>query len=504
MRYIRIVLISGTVLLILIALSLHIMSLSSTTVDKESDLPRANTAESTSNNNGEINTIEIVTAHVPHLIDGYVVDPWGSPVSGLKLRISSVANTNNLSANETNQVVSNNTGYFQFNVDQLGRYLIITDATAVFKSSTSPVSRTNRKIRIELSLKEQVVLFGRVTDTRGIPVPSAIISGRYNKKLAETDSIGRFQIVVAISLFGNPKISVARSGYQSLFITLDKKHYIDQQELEITLDFSTETMTVRGWIGNTYGQALPSQKIELLTPSINKFKSNTEDYSTYSDLGGFFEIEGVLVDNTYQLEVLPKTSHQKLINRNVYISTSMEPLKIILEPLELNSITGIITDFELNPLPNFKMSISSEASASYNNRFVTDDAGQFYIEQFPVGQVTFQTFRPPLYKVLGIEVSSSQIRVPIDYGWHIFSGRVNNIDGSPVRLALVELEANIKLGEIKSQSKRKTYTDRDGFFKFKNLGKGSHNLTVYIKGSPGYQQSYNIGHPNIVEHITLQ
>ncbi len=441
------------------------------------------------------------------LIEGRVVTYWGKPVSGISLTIPSEPFNNQFQNSPSNKAVSNKDGYFLIRTALPPGFSILTKATNVYKSSTSYVDSYSKILRIELRFQELIRVSGKVMDTFGIPVQGATIYYDSKNALSKSDEGGRFDIQVSQTRLSNPKLTVIRGGYKPVELTLNEQHYANKKGIDIRLEHSIHTMTAQGWIGDVSGFGLSGQRIYMSSINDDIREPDIEDYFALSDLEGLFEFEGIIADRAYQLEVYPTISQGKMIHKTINTSSDMDPINITVESIQLAPLAGIITDLDLNPLPDIQININSKVSTNYNMRVNTNDAGEFYIKQFPVGSITFQTSNLPYLTVLGIEHIPSerqQIKVPIDLGQTSFSGRINSMDGNPVAFAIVALKAFFQLGKTQSSSNRITFTDVNGVYEFNNVGRGLHNLSVISKEYSGVQLSYYIDEKSMIENITLQ
>ncbi len=471
---------------------------------------RINAVENNTNLTADLNPAAPAISHQSNsqtrLIEGYVVTQSGKPVSGITLTIASESSNSKYHKSAIKKTESNEQGYFQINTEQPGDFSIVTDATYIYKSSTSYVDKVDELLRIELDFQERISVSGRVMDIYGIPVQGAAIYCNSKNTISKTDGEGNFNVQVMQSNFSNPRLTVIRGGYVPVELILHEQHYADKNGIEITLEPSIHTMTLQGWIGDTSGFGLSGQRIYMSSLDIDSKEPNIEDHFAYSDIDGRFEFEGIFADSAYLLEVYPTITQGKVIVKKINTSSNMESVSITVESIKLDSLAGIITDLDLNPLPNIQINISSKVSTNYSKRIRTNDAGEFFIEQFPIGPMTFHTSRLPYLAVLGIEHMPSerqQIKVPVDYGWTAFSGRISSIDGNPVAFAIVELRADFQLDKVHSSSSRIAFTDDNGVFEFKNVGKGLHSLSVISRGHTGLQTSYYIDDQSMVENITL-
>jgi hypothetical protein len=219
-------------------------------------------------------------------------------------------------------------------------------------------------------------------------------------------------------------------------------------------------------------------------------------YSAVSDAQGDFRIPGVEIGTDYQLWIQPTGRYQDYRRRSLVLDQDDLFFDIVLESLPGGRLTGRIIDAEGNPLPGFQLWLWSERALGRLLPVSSDGSGNFSVEDAPEGPVRFGTRSRPYLQVSGINLplgDDQPLVLVVDSGSHTLSGRVWDAGERPVPGAQVQLSWWHEEGGARSTSNRKTLTDEGGFFRFTQLGPGSHQLNVTASGYGTAVKRHTVG-----------
>jgi len=363
-------------------------------------------------------------------------------------------------------------------------------------STGNTVKKSN--IKPETSLE----IFGTVIDPSGKGIADVLIFSRGEFPPLYTDANGEYRAVFDSSEFTDLSLSYSRDGYEKqkhniAMDTFKAKPKLEQNITLITeLDTQTKT-TINGKVSNLLGEGVANQRIHLIT--LGDYSANEVRYIIvgFTDENGYFSIENVSINTRYQLLVLEKNGYASNQIDDFLVTDDILEFDIFLEDINLTSISGQVIDREGVPLPNIAVNAKNNASDEYNIDFVTDAAGEFQLEGFPEGEVSFYIESPAEIEVTGIKLSglnSQNIILPINIGNNFVSGIVTNEGGEYVQDALVTLQSTYSENNIYSHSIRTKYSDSTGAFEFEGFSSDRHFINV---ASEGLKKKTIVYEPNL-------
>jgi hypothetical protein len=207
-------------------------------------------------------------------------------------------------------------------------------------------------------------------------------------------------------------------------------------------------------------------------------------YHARSDANGSFSIADVEIGPDYRLSVVAPVPFRDYSERGIHITESGLSLEIVLESLATGHLAGRMADVEGNPLPGLRLWLGG-ASARSGVPVVSDERGNFELEDAPLGSLSFDTRASPSLRVSGLtlrEGGESDVLLVLDSGEREMAGKVLDDRGDPVAGAQVSLSWSHTSGGLQSTSRRATRTDPSGSFRFSELGPGAHLLEIRAVG----------------------
>ena len=335
-----------------------------------------------------------------------------------------------------------------------------------------------------------ILISGSVTDYHGQPIAAAVIKPDGKPNGVRTNDAGRYQLRVEFLEGHYPTLIFLKSGYKKKMIRIVESDLFSKSSISVDMkmEYSSETITVNGWLGETTGANIQAQVIKLIS------LRETLQYSAISDESGNFSFEGIKRDVEYKVDIKSSENYKRKILENIKITELTSPLYITLESVELVNIEGMVVDRHGGAVRNLSFKLRSDANSIYDTDLKTDDYGRFELQNFPMGDLLFTTQAPKFFKVTGIDLSqiiSTDIVIPIDVGPHRISGWISDQHGRPLQGARAILDADFKYNGLNSSSIRTYVTDETGYFEFSSLGPGEHYVTVYAKGYINQGASYD-------------
>jgi hypothetical protein len=150
------------------------------------------------------------------------------------------------------------------------------------------------------------------------------------------------------------------------------------------------------------------------------------------------------------------------------------------------------------------LKVKSSQKSNWSSSFVTDDWGEFRVENVPLGGLEFlSTFGPDV--LINGHVfkgdSGAPIILLVDQGSHQLNGQVRKDFDMPLSGANVTLSWTHIADGKRSVVKRHARTDTSGDFSMQGLGSGEHELLLVTAAEAGYQQVVDVGYA--AQHITI-
>ena len=373
-----------------------------------------------------------------------------------------------------------------------GRDSTVSDADSGFEVKHAFTQKPNAN-RIQVSESDNhsfLFIYGLVTDINGQPLANVVVKHDDKPDSVRTDSNGVYRVSVKRLEKNYPVLIFLKSGYKRKITRVVESDIKSENKIavNVTMAFSSETITVNGWVGESNGTSIKGEVVKLVSLSEGLY------YSARSDTAGNIIFEGIERGVNYKVDIRPSEKYKKIASEYLTITDHSMPLFITLEPVSLVNIEGVITDSHGGSVKNLKFNIRSDTNSSYDVQLISDELGRFKLSGFPMGQLSFTTRSPKYFKVTGLDLSQltyTNLVIPVDVGPHQISGWVRNQHGFPIKDARAVLDAEFKFGGLNSSSIRTYVTDNTGYFEFTDLGPGEHYLTVYAKGFINQGVSYD-------------
>jgi protocatechuate 3,4-dioxygenase beta subunit len=425
-------------------------------------------------------------------ISGYVFNQAGEPISGMEVstfakrlfqRIKDIAYAP--SRNSTHTDIN---GFFNFQNLTEGEYEVSTKDTLRYRAAKA-VFRTgviSAVLIVEEKLENWAYVYGNVANTMGTLLAGVKVVpiGQAGQGIY-TDNVGNYGFSLAVR--GSKKnytIRFIREGYREKRLTLrDSDVYgVEKVQLNALMVPINELATVTGSVTDINGSPIHGARVQLYSANLMR------SFQTVSDRSGFFSLHDVEIAPDYRLWVHPKDKYKDYIEEAIVVNPGGALLSVILEPLDIGSLTGQIVDLFGNPLPQFSLWLRSSYIQQY--MLVTSDQnGYFFVKELPAGEISLETRSSPYFTIYGIRVSPGEnknVQLILDTGSYETRGQVIDSFGNPVPGAKVSLLWFHQGGDIRSRSSRKTASDGNGYFLFTQLGPDIHSVSVT---APGYRSA---------------
>jgi hypothetical protein len=261
-----------------------------------------------------------------------------------------------------------------------------------------------------------------------------------------------------------------------------------------------ETIVVLGFIHDQQAMPLP-----LADQIVNLHSSNGKHYSAVSDEDGRFTLPQIFSGVSYRVWVEPDGPYNDFSKTAVQFASDNEQLDIELTPLETGRLSGQLTDQMGAGVPNESLLMTSSVARLKPQTITSDYDGHFYVEDFPVGSVKFETHSGTHYRIDGIELTADKdgdIKLVLDTGDHRLEGSVLDLDGNVIVGAVVTLDWMHNGEGVISRSRRISITDVAGMFAFAELGPGARQVSVDADGFQTYKDGLGETVPWFVVHLT--
>jgi hypothetical protein len=337
---------------------------------------------------------------------------------------------------------------------------------------------------VEEKLENWVYVYGSVANTMGTPLTGVRVVpvGQAGQGIY-TDNVGNYGFSLAVRESKKDyAIRFIREGYREKRLTLRESdvYGVEKVQLNALMEPINELATVTGSVTDINGSPIHGAGVQLYSANLMR------SFRTVSDRAGFFSLYNVEIAPDYRLWVRTKDSYKDYIEAAIVVNPEGVHLSVILEPLDIGSLTGQMVDLFGNPLPQFSLWLRSSYIQQY--MLVTSDQnGYFFVKELPAGEVSLGTRSSPYFTINGIRLSPGEnknVQLILDTGSYETRGQVIDSFGNPVPGAKVSLLWFHQGGDIRSRSSRETASDGNGYFLFTQLGPGIHSVTVT---APGYR-----------------
>jgi protocatechuate 3,4-dioxygenase beta subunit len=444
-------------------------------------------------------------------ISGWVFTQAGVPVPWIKLtaRARQLFQADNdwesagTAREQSTQTDSD--GFFEFWQLVDGEYEVRTQATERYLSARAVLraGTASATLTVKEEEEQEVYVHGIVESSQGKRLAGVRVLPIGQKLATTTDETGSYGLYLAVS--GSRQsypFRFMKQGYREQRPKLGKTDVggVESVRLDVTMDPLETLATVTGTVTGPAGSPVVGASVQLFSTSLAR------SYRAGTKLDGDFIIPRVEISANYRLWVRPKDHYKDYIESGLEVPATGLDLAIVLEPQGLSSLRGQMVDLNGKPVPNFGMWLRCASAAVPPTLPVTGDGfGDFFVDELPAGEVSFQTKSIPYISVSGIELApgaEEYVQLILDWGNHMLEGYVLNSKDAPVPGAEVSLLWQHDNKGIKSHSRRKTVADAGGYFLFSQLGQGLHTLNVTAPGFYSARREYEVKTPGV--EITVQ
>ncbi len=250
---------------------------------------------------------------------------------------------------------------------------------------------------------------------------------------------------------------------------------------------SSVEVLVTGQIITDKGERSSNDKVTLYSPSLN------ERYTTKSNADGYFQLNGVIAADNYQLTITPRGLFQRHCE-SISITLPFSQFHIQLQSRPVSTLRGHVLNLNQVPVTDFNLKIRSQNTIKWETFVTSDSIGFFELADVPVGFLTFHSTRQGIVLTIrGYELQNDQhqhLNLTVDHGPHTISGVVFDQYGEPAVGASVIINWEYLEENKRASVSRRTATKQDGSFHLPNLGPGQHELTVVdLSNGATYKQT---------------
>jgi hypothetical protein len=350
-------------------------------------------------------------------------------------------------------------------------------------------------------------IYGRVVDSRGQPVDSALVTEERYFLASTSDVDGYYRIRLELPSQRLPILHFLRAGYRGERIKLTQAQLADRRAypLDIVLADSADTLRLSGWVANDLGVGLAGVRIE-----ISALESDAEhDFylTVFSDERGEFVLEGVRAKTRYKLTAMLAPEYPIYSDLDFRVGDDPERLEIVLPSLQFVNLAGMIRNAEAAPVGNFELYVKNISTEAHVGRIVSDSSGYFTLQQFPLGEISLTSRGPEFHKISGITLTAenyASLVLLVDRGDRFLSGWVSDDNDVALEKAMVTLDARSRDGAVEYSSYRSQTTDGSGRFAFDNLAAGEYRISVYANGFDKFAALRSLSKPSDEIHVRLR
>jgi hypothetical protein len=332
-------------------------------------------------------------------------------------------------------------------------------------------------------------VYGKVTNRRRQPVEGVkVIARGQRSKTASTNQSGDYELQLVITGQGLMyQLQFELEGYKKSTVDLQAVELFERNEirLDTVLERAAALATVAGKVSDQRGTPLVGERVYLSGPT---------NYRASTDQAGAFAIPNVEANGTYQLSVHSRGPYRRWVQQ-IRVDPKGVNVKIELESLDYASLSGRMVDTSGNPIAGFTLWIYSTTASGQRLSATSDEAGRFFVDQVPTGQLIINTNSYPRFTISGINLPPEgleNVELILDLGTYQVLGRVVDQQGFPVATPYVTLSGMLQENGVRYHSARQTASDADGFFRFTDVGQGPHTLNVQALGFRNTAIQHNI------------
>ena len=436
-------------------------------------------------------------------ITGRVQDSAAEPIAGMVVKASlkrllTQPRETSITGQAQLTAVTDEGGFFQFTSVSNAEFELTTDEDVNYEATRTIIRAGTGSVVLVLDskLSTDLYLYGNVSDTSGALVTGARVTpvGVRTDHLNYTNFSGHFDIQLhKINPNDVTAIRFLKEGYKEKTVSLDTAITVSvtAHEVNVQLVPIQDTSSVSGIVTGSGNNLIHGAVVQLYSAS------QGSSYQAVSDINGRFSIPAVETATDYRLWVHSAKNYKEQVRENLDVTLSGLQLSVILDPLNITSLTGQMVNLSGQPIANFSLWLRS-AHLSTNDYLlvISDQQGRYHVDNLPESDISFSTLSLPDMSVGGITLGSgpnNNVPLRLDVGNNFTEGRVINANGDPVSGARTSLSWSFNDGAISSRSLRKTVTGANGHFTFSQLGPGLHTLIIEAAGYRTARIEYQVG-----------
>lgn len=410
-------------------------------------------------------------------IAGKVTDQKdGRGVSGISVRMTRLGSAAGSVATAT---LSDANGQFRYGGLAPGDYSLTTVEAVGYSPATTIVKAGVSSAELRVASRKQILITGLITGEDGSPVANARIQTPAGDGIVSTAN-GQYRLTMVAEPDRSYSLRYNAPGHR------EETRHVHASTADATSTVKVDVRMVRaggvsanGVILSNTGQPVSGATVWLTSPGLNIRGQ------AMSDDQGQFLVPGLKPAKDYRI-IVNRAGFTRYQKNNLELDTQSLPLAIELNVLPVGNITGLITDVDRTPVPDFTINVVSVDSNGQSLTVSSDANGYFQADGIPSGEIRFQTRSEPSMSLTGLDLPEGErveANLIVDWGTHSISGIVQTKKGEPYANARLIARWNTTSDGLISDSTRIAKTDLEGNFNFSELGPGVHEIIVESDGT---------------------